>query len=92
MQSVDVRHLDENHYAAVVTEGEDTTHHRVSVDPDLADDLALFDVEEADLVREGILFLLDRVPADSLDGELDLARALADYPDYGDELRARLQG
>ena len=90
MQDVDVRPLTEHEYAVVVTEGEGTTHHRVSVDPDLIDDLGLIDVEEEDLVREGILLLLDRVPGDSLDQEMDLAEALEEYEDYGDELRARL--
>lgn len=66
MQRVDVTHLHDRDYAAVVTEGEDTTHHRVNVDPDLADDLGLFNAEEADVVREGVLFLLDRVPAAGL--------------------------
>jgi hypothetical protein len=98
MQKIDVRGLGPHEYAVRVTEGRDTTDHRVVVTDQILDDLAL-DLDpadpsdrdtETDLVRESIAFLLDRITANDLDPEVDLEEISVEYADYLEELSVRL--
>jgi hypothetical protein len=89
-EKITVHPLAEHEYAVEVTEGTTQTRHRVVVPPDLLDDLGLVDVDEQRVVRESIEFLLDREPATSIYEEFPLDTVASRFPDFADELRARL--
>lgn len=88
-QYVEVLDMGPHEYGVTVTEGAQITHHRVVVPEQLVDDLGLVDVDERDLVRESMDYLLDRVPAASVAHDLDLS-ALLDDTDFPAEILARL--
>jgi hypothetical protein len=90
MQKIDVRGMGPHEWAVVVTEGEDTTSHRVTVSDELIDNLGIIDLDEERLVRESFEFLLEREPADAIRREFDLDVVSRYFPDYGGEIRARL--
>lgn len=90
MQEIEVTTLDEHQYGVTVTEGSDTTHHRVRVPARLRDELGLADLDEQQLVRESFHFLLEREPPDSILGEFDLDVISRYFPEYEQELRTRL--
>ena len=91
-QRVDVLDMGPHEYGVTITEGEETTHHRVIVPERLIDDLGLAESDERDLVRESMDYLLDRVPVDSVAFELDLAELADEHTDYSEEILARLSG
>ena len=88
-EKIRIQPLAEHEYAVDVTEGTTHTRHRV-VPVDLLDDLGLVDVDEEQVVRESIEFLLDREPATSIYEEFPLDTLASQFPDFADELRARL--
>jgi hypothetical protein len=93
MQQIHVNALGPHEYAVRLTEGTDTTDHKVTVSTDLLDELALDPDDrevESELVRESMAFLLDRVTADDLDHDLDLEELANEYADYGAEITSRL--
>ncbi|SHN45567.1 hypothetical protein [Cryptosporangium aurantiacum] len=92
-QKIDVRPMGPHEYAVTLTEGTDTTNHRVVVPDDLLDELALDPDDrevEADLVRESMAYLLDRLAADEIDHDVDLEEVANDHADYSGELLSRL--
>lgn len=91
-QLVNVLDLGPHEYAVAITEGQDTTHHRVTVPERLIDDLGLAGVDEQALVRESVDYLLDRVPADAVGHDINLAELADGHPDYSAEILARLAG
>ena len=91
-EKIQVRTLDQHTFAIDVTEGETRTHHRVVVPPELLDELGLFGADEELVVRESFAFLLDRSPSTSIDEEFPLDTVASRFPDFADELRARLAG
>ena len=91
-EKIRIQPLADHEYAVDVTEGTTRTRHRVVVTPDLLDDLGLVDVDEERVVRESMLFLLDREPATSIYDEFPLDTVASRFPDFADELRARLAG
>jgi len=91
-EKIQIQPLADHEYAVDVTEGTTHTRHRVIVTPDLLDDLGLVDVDEQRVVRESIQFLLDREPATSIYDEFPLDTVASRFPDFADELRARLAG
>lgn len=90
MSEIAVTAMEPGHFGVQVTEGHQTNSLRVAVPPALVDDLALVDVPAERIVEETIGFLLEREPAMALPGELDLNEVGRRFPDYYDELRARL--
>lgn len=62
------------------------------VPEDLLTDLGLAGADEPTVVRESIAFLLDREPATSIYDEFPLDTLAGRFPDFADELRARLAG
>lgn len=62
----------------------------VTVPDAVVDDLDLVEVDRALLVRESVGFLLEREPSTSIGDTLSLDEIPGRYPDYYDELRARL--
>lgn len=91
-QRIDVTPMEEGHFGVQVTEGEVTTSHRVAVPPALVDDLALGEVDSEQLVRTSFEFLLEREPNTSILRTFALDDIARYFPEYYDELRARLGG
>jgi hypothetical protein len=93
MQRIEVRPMEPGEYAAEVTEGQDTTYHRVVVPESVLDELGLVQPTEqtlTGLVRESLAFLLDREPGDAIEHDVDLDAVAGRFSDYLPELRARL--
>ncbi|MFB9321151.1 hypothetical protein [Cryptosporangium minutisporangium] len=93
MQKIDVRPLGPHEYAVTLTEGTDTTNHRVVVPDDLLDQLALDPDDretETDLVRESMAYLLDRIAADEIDHDVDLEELANENAGYSGEVLSRL--
>lgn len=90
MEKIDVTPLAEHDFAVAVTEGVETTHHTIHVTEGFRDDLAIADLDEAELAREAVAYLLERTPATAIDSTIDLDHL--SYRDQGffPELKARL--
>lgn len=91
MSEITVTAKEPGRYGVQVTEGETTTSHRVAVPDALLGDLGLEGVDPDLVVRETIGFLLDREPATSIMDEFSLDQVSGFFPDFYDELRARVQ-
>lgn len=89
-QEIGLLAMGPHEYAVTVTEGDDTTHHRVLVSEDLIDDLALFGTDEKVIVHESIAFLLEHEKGDGIGDTVTLDQISDRYDDYIPELRARL--
>jgi hypothetical protein len=89
-EKIRVQPLAAHEWAVDVTEGTTHTRHRVIVPDDLLDDLGLTGVDEAQVVRESIAFVLDREPATSLYDEFPLDTLAGRFPDFADEIRSRV--
>lgn len=85
---LDVMPLGPHEFAVTVTEGHQTTSHKVAVPEDLLD--AFVPVEEERLVRESVATYLEHGTAAALPQELDLGWIADSVPEFGDEVRARL--
>jgi hypothetical protein len=79
-------------FGVEVTEGEETTSHRVIVPQSLLDDWGLEDSVAEEVVRESFAFLMEREPASSILPEFSLAIIPRYFPEYRDELPERLGG
>jgi hypothetical protein len=79
-------------YGAEVHEGQDTTHHKVTLSRGFLDDLEMPDVAEEDVVAETIRYLLDREPGVAIEHDVDLDHLANHDHDYLAELRPRLAG
>lgn len=89
-QEIDVRPMGPQEYAVRLTEGSDTTHHRVVVPQSLLEEL-LIDPDDAEqLVRESFHFLLERVHADDVSDDVNLGELIDEHEDYLPEMRGRL--
>ncbi len=91
MSEITITPMEPGHYGVQISEGDTTTSHRVAVPDALLDDLGLNGVDPELVVRETIGFLLDREPATSIMDEFSLEQVPGFFPDYYDELRARLE-
>jgi hypothetical protein len=78
-------------FGVEVTEGSQTTSHKVIVPPALLDDWGLEESDSEDVVRESFAFLMEREPATSILPEFSLAIISRYYPEYKDELPERLE-
>jgi hypothetical protein len=83
--------LEPGSFRAEITEGPLTTSHRVSVPDGLLDRLGLSRVEEELVVRETILFLLEREPATSILPDFSLDDVPKYFAEFHDEVRRRLR-
>jgi hypothetical protein len=88
-EQIGVRGMGEHEYAVELRAGEGTTHHRVTVPPDLVADLAP-DADEERLVRESFEFLLEREKATQILADFSLDVIPRYFPEYPDEIRSRL--
>ena len=78
-------------FGVEVTEGSETTSHKVIVPPALLDDWGLEESDSENVVRESFAFLMEREPATSILPEFSLAIISRYYPEYKDELPERLE-
>jgi hypothetical protein len=90
MTDIAITPLEPAHFGVEVTEGTVTTGHKVRVPDDLLEDLVLTDEDPVDVVRASIEFLLEREPATAILPELSLDDIARFFPEYPDELKARL--
>jgi len=90
MTEITVTAMEPEHFGVQVREGDLTTSHRVRVPTAMLEDLDLADVDPEVVVRETIAFLLEREPGTSVDDELDVERIPGSFPEFYDELRARV--
>jgi len=77
-------------FGVEVTEGEETTSHRVIVPKSLLDGWGLEDSAAEEVVRESFEFLMEREPASSILPEFSLAIIPRYFPEYREELPDRL--
>ena len=78
-------------FGVEVTEGTETTSHKVIVPPSLLDHWGLAVTDSENVVRESFAFLMEREPATSILPEFSLAIISRYYPEYKDELPDRLE-
>ena len=77
-------------YRVEVTEGANTTSHRVVVPESLLAGWGVDGADEERVVRESFAFLLERESASSILPEFSLSTISRYFPEYADELRDRL--
>jgi hypothetical protein len=90
MTTLQVTPMEPETYGVLVEEGDTRTSHRVRVPTALLEDLAMSDVDPIVIVEESFGFLLDREPATSILESFSLDDVPKHFPDFYDELRARL--
>ena len=90
MSRISVIPLEPGRYAVEVREGDTTTAHKVAVPDDFLDELGLTDLDPLAVVQETFAFLLDREPASSILPNFSLDQVPRYFPDFYQELRARL--
>ncbi len=78
-------------FGVEVTEGNETTSHKVIVPPALLEDWGLEESDSEEVIRESFAFLMEREPASSILPEFSLAIISRYYPEYKDELPERLE-
>ncbi len=71
-------------------EGATSTNHRVTVPEGMVEELDLADVDRERLVRESIAFLLEREPSTAILPDFSLDEIGRFFPEYFQELPARL--
>jgi hypothetical protein len=89
-EHVEVRRIGSLEYGATVHDGQDTTHHRVTISPAFLDDLLVPDVDEARVAEETIRYLLDRETGDAIPAHVDLDHLSHRDDGFVGELRMRL--
>ena len=89
-ERIDVTEIGRLEYGVRVTEGQDTTHHRVVVTEQLLDTLLLEEEDGARLVQEAFAFLLENDHADAIPDEFVLSELIAEHEDFLPEMRQRL--
>ena len=90
MSDITVTPMGPGEFGVQVSEGNETTSHKVSVPDQLLDDLAIPDLDQQALVEESFAFLLEREPATSIMREFALTEISRFFPEYQEELRRRL--
>ncbi len=92
MSDITITAMGPGRFGVQLREGDDTTSHEVRVPEALLDDLGIADVDPELVVRESMAFLLEREPASSVLPEFSLDDIPRYFPEYYDELKARLAG
>jgi hypothetical protein len=86
-----IKPLEEGAFGVEVRgEGATSTHHRVLVPDGMLEELDLAEVDRERLVRESIAFLLEREPSTAILPEFSLEEIGRFFPEYFQELPARL--
>jgi hypothetical protein len=89
MTDILVTPLEPGWFGVEVVEGHVRTGHRVHVPEDLFES-GLPDADPEELARETVAFLLEREPATSLAPEFNVIDVSKAWPDYPEEIRARV--
>jgi len=92
MDNITVSPLGPGRAAVQVTEDSRLLTYLVAVPSEVADQLGLGDVETVDIVRETFHFLLEREPATSIMKQFSLDVVPTFFPEFYEELVARLKG
>lgn len=90
-QSIDLRASAPGEFTASVTEGQDTTQHRIVRSDELLDMLRPVDVDAAVLTLEALRVLLEELPATTLPHDIDLLKPPMDQERFDAELARRLE-
>ncbi len=90
MTDISITSMGTREYGVQVRESDLETSHRVTVPQSLIEDLQLSDDDLERVVRESFLFLLEREPASSILPEFSLDEISRYFPEYSEELAARL--
>ena len=90
MTTMQVTPMAPGEFGVEVTEGTQTTGHRVRVPEGFLDDMLMADADQETIVRESFAFLLEREPATSILPEFALPDIARFFPDYPEELRRRM--
>ncbi len=77
-------------FRITVNDGSGRTTHDVSLPADYLDELGLADVDRRMLVVESFRFLLEREPKESIMRSFELSVIQRYFPEYPDEIRARM--
>ncbi len=92
MSQINITAMGPGRFGVQLSEGPDTTSHEVRVPETLLDDLGVADADPEVVVRESMEFLLEREPASSILPEFSLDDIPRYFPEYQEELKARLAG
>jgi hypothetical protein len=90
MTNIAVTEIGTNRFGVEIDEGDLHTGHTVIVPDDFFDELGPYDIEPQRVVKESVAFLLDREVSAEIDDSFTLDDVADRYPEYFDELRARL--
>ncbi len=90
MADISITSMGPREFGVQVSESDLQTSHLVTVPESLIDDLQLDENDLERVVRESFLFLLEREPASSILPEFSLNEISRYFPEYSDELTARL--
>ena len=90
--TIQVEQEKEGKFRVRIKEGDSSTTHAVTVQPDYYQKLARGRVSEAELVRRSFEFLLEREPKEAILGAFDLAAITRYFPEYEREMARRLGG
>jgi hypothetical protein len=77
-------------FDVVVTDGSDSTQHRVAVPDAYVEELGLRDADPVAIVEASFVFLLEREAKESIMRTFELPVIQRYFPEYPDEIRARL--
>jgi hypothetical protein len=91
MPGIEVIPVGSAEFQVEVSEGDDTTTHRVTVPEGYAEELGAVDVALSDLVRESFRFLLQREPKEQILRSFDLPTIARYFPEYPEEISRRLR-
>jgi hypothetical protein len=89
-EQIEVQELGPREYGVRVTQGQDTTDHRVVVTEQILDELLLDEEDGARLVHEAIAFLLENDAADAIPDDFVITELIAEHEDFLPQMRARL--
>lgn len=90
MTDISITPLEPGRFDVHLNQGSTSTSHRVAIPPSMLDDAELGKVDPEVLVRESMLFLLEREPPTSILAEFSLDVIPRYFGDYRAELRRRL--
>ncbi len=91
MSEITLNRQDEATYEVELRDGGEATTHKVTVPPDMIDELGLGDVDRDRLVRESMEFLLEREPPSSVLPEFALTDIQRYFSEYYEEIKRRLR-
>ena len=90
MTDVRITPPEEGAFGVEVTEGDETTNHRVTIPEGYLDELGVAGADPEEVVREAFAFLLEREPATSILREFALGEIEGYFPEFREELPRRL--